>query len=758
MRTKEGYAKKTLGSKYLLRADGGHVAINSLFDVNSADSIYDKVEGTGIYATTGGNEQEATFYFAAVKINKEGSQGYDTPIQMRFVISAEVPGRTDYNHLVDIKVQLVRNSIRSLQTVSLSSASSMYYFRIRKPDNQTSYDKCDGYYLLGISIIWSSNYTNTSYKRNIKVHIIEQENCTIIPFDTFYKIYDLYNCPNFRDETIVQNNTTVANPGFIYKIKQYSSSTAYTTGDTVYYSNNLYRCKANVTGGISSSNTYWQLITNATNSCSIMSNGTTATTSSVLDGFSDEATRGTLYVSRMHIVAQEFCKQYVYGGLNVSGDKFIPLMNYNSSGKIATSNITISGSKGLFLYTSGNISKNAQVGQRALYKLYHNTSVANTALTFLGLTVSNDVKYKELFIQGTYNSETDEFVVECNPPTEQGQAQPVPYDGSTVNNTWYKIVPTLAATVTANGYNPYNTTGNEFLTGKYYMHVGYYSSDPVFSLNVDNPIYYFDGTKLMPWEEAKYLSKSYKATVDNLVTISNDLVTLLYDFTTSANYSWYDKHKGYLCNTTNTTTSTSVTLTVVPKYKGTAFSSTNLIPEGDRGRYLARVSTNGTSSYADVGSTGDMTLNGNYYLSKSMAITKSSTSITYYFYTSFKGALLATKSIKLTQSQKVFYGVSTATNMPASSNDVDAFINEFIDVNATSKGSVVTPPVGNGSNYIWFVTPFVGSNGVIQNNVTFETAGVEYKGSITDYRSSTYYFWRTVSVAPTQSQSWTIGK
>ena len=751
MRTREGYAKRQLSSKYLLRADGGHVAINSLFDVSSADSIYDKVEGTGIYATTESSEQEATFYFAAVKINKEGSQGYDTPIQMRFIISAEVPGNTNYNHLVDIKIQLMRNNVRSLQTVTLSSKKSVYYFRIRKPDNQTSYNNCDGYYLLGVSLLWSDDYTSTSYKRDIKVHIIEQENCTIIPFDKFYKIYELYNCPNFRDETIEQNNTTVANPGFIYKIKQYSSSTAYTTGDTVYYNNNLYRCKADVTGGISTSNTYWQLITNSAHSCNIMNNGTYATSSSSLDNYNDEIRSGTLYISRMNIVAQEYCRQFVYGGLNVSGDKFIPLMNYNSSGKVATSNITISGSKGLFFYNGGNVSKNAQIGQRTLYKLYHNISVANTALTFLGLTVSNNVKYKELFIQGTYNSNTDEFVIKCNPPTQQGQTQPVPYNGSTVDNTWYKIISTLASTVTANGYNPYNTTGNEFLAGKYYMHVGYYSSGPEFSLNVDNPIYYFDGVKLIPWEERSYLSYSYKSTMD-------DLVSLLYDFTASANYSWYDKHTGYLCNTTNTTSSTSVTLTVVPKYKGTAFSSTNLIPEGDRGSYLARVSTNGSSSYAGVESTGDMTLSGNYYLSKSMAVTKSSTSITYYFYTSFKGALLATKSVKLTQSQKVFYGVSTATNMPASSSDVDAFINGFLSVNATGKGSNVTPPVGSGSNYIWFVTPFVGSNGIIQNNVTFETAGVEYKGSITDYRSSTYHFWRTISVAPTQSQSWTVGK
>jgi hypothetical protein len=51
--------------------------------------------------------------------------------------------------------------------------------------------------------------------------------------------------------------------------------------------------------------------------------------------------------------------------------------------------------------------------------------------------------------------------------------------------------------------------------------------------------------------------------------------------------------------------------------------------------------------------------------------------------------------------------------MPASSDNVDSFISGFLSVNATGKGSNVTPPVGSGSNYIWFVTPFVGSGGTI---------------------------------------------
>ena len=83
--------------------------------------------------------------------------------------------------------------------------------------------------------------------------------------------------------------------------------------------------------------------------------------------------------------------------------------------------------------------------------------------------------YRTIYLRGTYDREKDLFYLYD--------------DGTTPCKSYYTFVPTNSA-VTLSDY---------FVEGNYYMIVGgSYSSENYFSIFADNPLYYFDGTNLIP--------------------------------------------------------------------------------------------------------------------------------------------------------------------------------------------------------------------------------------------------------------------
>ena len=83
--------------------------------------------------------------------------------------------------------------------------------------------------------------------------------------------------------------------------------------------------------------------------------------------------------------------------------------------------------------------------------------------------------YRMIYLRGTYDREKDLFYLYD--------------DGTTPCKSYYTFVPTNSA-VTLSDY---------FVEGNYYMIVGgSYSSENYFSIFADNPLYYFDGTNLIP--------------------------------------------------------------------------------------------------------------------------------------------------------------------------------------------------------------------------------------------------------------------
>lgn len=102
-------------------------------------------------------------------------------------------------------------------------------------------------------------------------------------------------------------------------------------------------------------------------------------------------------------------------------------------------------------------------GQTLLSSIYGTTAVYNFN--------TNATTYKMIYLQGSYNKDTDLFTLDTG-------------------NNYYLFVPNNTANITLSSY---------FTTGKYYILLGStYSSQNYFSLFEYNPFYYFNGTNLIP--------------------------------------------------------------------------------------------------------------------------------------------------------------------------------------------------------------------------------------------------------------------
>ena len=221
------------------------------------------------------------------------------------------------------------------------------------------------------------------------------------------------------------------------------------------------------------------------------------------------------------------------------------------------------------------------------------------------------------------------------------------------------------------------------------------------------------------------VSEAYKSVLDYYAK------TAYYENTLSVSPTTYDKGAS----------SVSITVTLTPKKEGAAYTTT----ESDTATYGAS-SSMGTA----------MTRNVNTFTATyTFTPTSSSGNITFYGQSTLGGITLTKVSKAVTMQQKVYYGKSTKKSGLTATDLADT--TNFKTVMASAKGSPVTNiPAGNGTTeYWWFATPFTFSQ--MQNTTTYETSGCQNTGETLTMNNSTYYLWRTTSVAATVSQNWKIG-
>ena len=166
--------------------------------------------------------------------------------------------------------------------------------------------------------------------------------------------------------------------------------------------------------------------------------------------------------------------RYKLGGLD-RNNRFQPIVitNQTSSTIVAKSTNTAEFcvSKGLYYFNSAStINAGSLLSNQCLYK---SISTPNIAYYNFNGTISGN---RMLYLKGTYDTTTDTFKIN---------------GGTSVSNTsWYTQVPTNTANIILSDY---------FISGNYYWLVGCtsYSNNEI-SLFINNPLYYFDGTNLVP--------------------------------------------------------------------------------------------------------------------------------------------------------------------------------------------------------------------------------------------------------------------
>lgn len=117
---------------------------------------------------------------------------------------------------------------------------------------------------------------------------------------------------------------------------------------------------------------------------------------------------------------------------------------------------------------------------------------------------NNDIStYRMLYLRGTYNKDKDLFYLYN--------------DGSSPCTSYYTQVPSNTANITLSNY---------FVNGYYYLLIGgTYSSKNYISHFGANPLYYFDGTNLIPVETK--IAKDVQASIPTYtLSINNNVITL----------------------------------------------------------------------------------------------------------------------------------------------------------------------------------------------------------------------------------------
>lgn len=232
----------------------------------------------------------------------------------------------------------------------------------------------------------------------------------------------------------------------------------------------------------------------------------------------------------------------------------------------------------------------------------------------------------------------------------------------------------------------------------------------------------------------EFLSSDYKTLVDYY---ASTLFTSTQTFTDS----WY-----YFDLTSTKTI--NVTVNGI-KYQGNTITATD--------KDIVKMSAS-----SNMSSPITLTRNGNDFTGTFTIPANPGSSYTRYFTITHDGITSGVISKSISRNYKVYYGKSTTTSL-ANANAAKTLLGNLSYTHATSKGSTVTVPAGNGtSEYWWFATPWDFTE--MQNTTTYETSGATKIGSFsinfgTDAAPNnvTYYFWKTTSLAATVSQNWKVG-
>lgn len=156
--------------------------------------------------------------------------------------------------------------------------------------------------------------------------------------------------------------------------------------------------------------------------------------------------------------------------------------------------------------TTGTVAAGAVVGANSLDSAYQTTIAVYNFNTDIAA-------YRMLYLRGTYNKTTDLFTLYK--------------DSSSPCTSYYTQVPTNTANITLSSY---------FTSGYYYMLLGgTYSSINYISLFEYNPLYYFDGTNLIPvsTKVAQDTNTTYSAGTG--ISLSGTTFSAKLGYTTSGN-------------------------------------------------------------------------------------------------------------------------------------------------------------------------------------------------------------------------------
>ena len=211
---------------------------NTTFDIKDAvaRSYHEPIETktyTNVIATANDNNGAGFFYL------KYRGDTYNSNWHIKTRVIATVPGQVGYytDSIFDLYGFANTYSFYScFNWIRTTSYRPIYYnsnFRV----SETGYNNgCGGW--IGFNLWYSTNNTNTSYKRTVEVQLLEYENCTVELQDT---LITPTNIPERAAHTNYYSSTNTSYDNFDaanYGLKQSGDNN--TTSITNLYFNNAY--------------------------------------------------------------------------------------------------------------------------------------------------------------------------------------------------------------------------------------------------------------------------------------------------------------------------------------------------------------------------------------------------------------------------------------------------------------------------------------------------------------------------------------
>ena len=328
--------------------------------------------------------------------------------------------------------------------------------------------------------------------------------------------------------------------------------------------------------------------------------------------------------------------------------------------------------------TTTTISAGAVVGANTLMETgYSTTAVYN-------FNESTDT-YKMIYLVGDYNKDTDLFTLYN--------------DGSSPCTSYYLFVPNNTANINLSSY---------FTEGKYYWLLGAsYSTTDYFSLFGVNPLYYFDGTNLIPVQTqvANELVESSTNGVQDVTVDGESIVNALkvapfgqHPAVTDITYSSFTPKTGISVTSSFTAIKTLATSSFTPKTGISVTSSANAITSLATASFTPKTGvsvTNGANNAITSLTTSSVSIPN--------SITNSSTenAITSLATTSFTPKT----GVSVTSSITAITGLSSVQITPVTKNTVMTSATYASGVLTFSTGDSVTEGTAvNVANYSGYTT------------------------------------------------------